>query len=125
MEVPMAARLSRKRLPRYGLEFKLRTVRLTRMPGMEVQAVAAALDLHPVMVSRWRQEFREGRLKDAGPEPKISKQVVREIRRLQELEKAHKLLLEEHELLKQAIRFCSERRPTSSRSSTAVVKASR
>ena len=121
----MAARLSRKRLPRYGLEFKLKTVRLTQIPGMEVQAVAEALDLHPVMVSRWRQEFREGRLKDVAPEPKISRQLVREIQRLQELEKAHKLLLEEHELLKQAIRFCSERRPTYSRSSKAAARTSR
>jgi transposase len=51
----MAARLSRKRLPRYSLDFKLKTVKLTQIPGMEVQAVAQALDLHPVMVSRWRR----------------------------------------------------------------------
>ena len=29
----MAARLSRKRLPRYGLDFKLKAVRPTRIPG--------------------------------------------------------------------------------------------
>ena len=63
----MAARLSRKRLPRYGLDFKLKAVRLTRIPGMQVQTVAESLDLHPVMLSRWRQEFREGRLKDVSP----------------------------------------------------------
>ena len=114
----MAARLSRKRLPRYGLDFKLKAVRLTKIPGMQVQTVAASLDLHPVMLSRWRQEFREGRLNDAAPR-------IREIQRLQELEKAHKLLLEEHELLKQAIRFCSERRPTYSRSSKSAARTSR
>jgi transposase len=121
----MAARLSRKKLPRYGLDFKLKAVRLTRIPGMEVQMVAEALDIHPVMLSRWRQEVREGRLRDAAPPMRISKQVVREIQRLQELEKEHRLLKEEHELLKKAIRFCSERRETSSRSSRASVKASR
>jgi transposase len=121
----MAARLSRKRLPRYSLDFKLKTVKLTQIPGMEVQAVAQALDLHPVMVSRWRQEHREGRLKDVAPRPRISKRVVREIQRLQELEKAHRLLLEEHELLKQAIRFCSEGRPTYSRSSRIAERTSR
>ena len=55
----MAARLSAKRLPRYSLDFKLKAVKLTRIPGMEVQAVAEALDIHPVMLSRWRQEARE------------------------------------------------------------------
>ena len=59
----MAARLSAKRLPRYSLQFKRGAVRLTEMPGMEVQVVARALDIHPVMLSRWRQESREGRLR--------------------------------------------------------------
>lgn len=51
----MAARLSAKRLPRYSLDFKLKAVKLTRIAGMEVQAVAEALDIHPVMLSRWRK----------------------------------------------------------------------
>ena len=34
----MAARLSRKRLPRYPLVFKVKAVKLTLIPGMEVQA---------------------------------------------------------------------------------------
>jgi transposase-like protein len=41
----MAARLSTKRLPRYSRAFKVKAVRLTRVPGMEVQAVAEALDI--------------------------------------------------------------------------------
>lgn len=118
----MAARLSKKRLPRYSLDFKLKAVKLTRIPGMEVQAVAEALDIHPVMLSRWRQEAREGRLRDVAPQPRISKKLVREIKRLQALEDAHKLLQEEHALLKKAIRFCSERRlrslPSSRRTGT-------
>ena len=121
----MAARLSAKRLPRYSLDFKLKAVKLTRLPGMEVQAVAEALDIHPVMLSRWRQEAREGRLREVAPRAQISKKLVREIKRLQELERAHQLLQEEHELLKKAIRFCSERRRTSSRSSNGNGKRSR
>src|SRR5262245_41395489 len=113
----MAARLSAKRLPRYSLDFKLKAVRLTRIPGLEVQTVAEALDIHPVMLSRWRQEAREGRLRGSAPRAPITKKLVREIKRLQDLERAHELLQEEHELLKRATRFCSERRPTSSRSS--------
>jgi len=118
----MAARLSRKRLPRYSLEFKLGAVKLTHVPGVEVQAVAHALDIHPVMLSRWRQEAREGRLRGFERRPRVIKvkvrvPAVREVKRLQALEKAHALLQEEHALLKKAIRFVSERRATSSPSS--------
>jgi transposase len=128
----MAARLSAKRLPRYSLEFKQRAVKLTEIPGLEVQVVAKALDLHPVMLSRWRQEAREGRLRGSEPRAKVLVKVVelpkvpvRELKRFQALEKAHALLQEEHELLKKAIRFSSERRQTSSPSSTASGKRSR
>jgi transposase len=114
----MAARLSAKRLPRYSLEFKLGAVKLTEVPGIEVQVVAEALDLHPVL-SRWRQEAREGRLRGFTPKAKPFKAPLREIKRLQTLERQHALLQEEHALLKQAIRFCSERKQTSSRSSSA------
>src|SRR5262245_3960245 len=115
----MAARLSAKKLPRYTLEFKQKAVKLTQIPGMEVQGVAKALDIQPVMLSRWRQESREGRLRGTKPErvAKVRKAPVRELKRLQELERAHALLQEEHELLKKAIRFCSERRQISLRSS--------
>ncbi len=55
----MAARLSKKRLPRYSREFKVKAVKLTRMAGMEVQGVAEALDIHPVnalaLTARGRQ----------------------------------------------------------------------
>jgi transposase len=129
----MAARLSAKRLPRYSLEFKQKVVKLTEIPGLEVQVVAEALDLHPVMLSRWRQEAREGRLRGSEPRRKVlvktvvrePKAPVRELRRLQALEKAHRLLQEEHALLKKAIRFCSERKQTSLLSSTASGKSSR
>jgi transposase len=130
----MAARLSRKRLPRYSLEFKRGAVRLTQMPGMEVQVVAKALDIHPVMLSRWRQEAREGRLKGSSPRTKVVKvrtvvkvkvPATREVKRLQELETAHRLLQEEHDLLKKAIRFCSARSQGSSPSSKRSAKRSR
>ena len=124
----MAARLSAKKLPRYSLEFKRSAVNLTRVPGIEVQVVAEALDIHPVMLSRWRQEAREGRLRGAVPRPKVLRIVKpskHELKQLQALRRAHALLQEEHALLKKAIRFCSERRLTSSRSSIAKRRASR
>jgi transposase len=102
---------------RYSDEFKLTAVRLTEQPGIQVKTVAAALAIHPFMLSKWRKDAREGKLggnawKAPRPGP------AREIARLQALEKEHAILKEEHELLKKAIRFCSARREQSSPSST-------
>lgn len=106
-----------RKVYRYSDEFKLTAVRLSRQPGMQVQSVAAALEIHPFMLSKWRREVRDGTLRGrARPAPRPGP--VREIARLQALEKAHALLLEEHDLLKKAIRFCSARRASGSRSST-------
>ena len=114
------ARAGPKKTQRYGVAFKRTAVELSRRPGLQVQAVAEALDIHPFMLSRWRKEFREGRLL---PRPgtrarRVSKgPLVREIRRLQELEREHRLLQEEHALLKKAIRSCSAGKPRRSHSS--------
>ena len=102
---------------RYSDEFKVTAVRLSKQPGLQVRAVAAALEIHPFMLSKWRKDVRDGRLRGpARPTPKPGP--MREVARLQRLEKEHALLLEEHDLLKKAIRFCSARRTSGSRSST-------
>ena len=49
-----------KKVHGYSVEFKLTAVKLSHMPGVEVQTVAEALDIHPFMLSRWRKEAREG-----------------------------------------------------------------
>jgi transposase len=101
---------------KYSDEFKLTAVRLTQQPGVQVKTVAAALEIHPFMLSKWRKDVRDGRLRGrawkappAGP--------AREIARLQALEREYAELREEHELLKKAIRFCSARKATRSPSS--------
>src|SRR6185436_14510492 len=109
-----------KKTQRYGVEFKRAAVQLSHRPGLQVQAVAEALDIHPYMLSRWRKEFSEGRLRPrvkepTGTAPRLPS--VGEVRRLQELEREYRLLQEEHALLKKAIRFCSTPRPKRSRSS--------
>ena len=101
---------------RYSDEFKLAAVRLSQEPGIQVQTVAAALAIHPFMLSKWRKDAREGRLQGAAPKAPSATQ-TRELARLQQLEREYALLQEEHDLLKKAIRFCSARKPTSSPSS--------
>jgi transposase len=102
---------------RYSDEFKLAAVRLSQEPGVQVQTVAAALAIHPFMLSKWRKDARDGRLRGAPPPPPPTATQTRELARLQQLEREHALLQEEHDLLKKAIRFCSARKVTSSPSS--------
>jgi transposase len=97
-------------------------VRLSQQPGIQVQTVAAVLAIHPFMLSKWRKDAREGQLRGrcrkalpAGP--------AREQAKLAQLERDYALLKEEHDLLKKAIRFCSARRASGSRSSTRTARA--
>jgi transposase len=106
---------------RYSDEFKLAAVRLSQEPGIQVQTVAAALAIHPFMLSKWRKDARDGRLTGAMPRVPTTTQ-TRELARLQQLqhlERAYALLQAEHDLSKKAIRFCSARKATSSPSSRA------
>ncbi len=115
----MGRPISPRKVHRYSADFKLTAVKLSRVPGVQVQTVAEALDIHPFMLSRWRKEARDGVLRGPARRVEGASRPVRELKRLQALEREHALLQEEHELLKKAIRFCSERRRRSSRSSTA------
>jgi transposase len=108
-----------RKVQRYSLEFKLKAVRLSQLKGIEVQAVAEALEIDPFMLSRWRKEARDGVLRGGTTMPKaVTTPPVREIKRFQALQRAHALLQEEHVLLKKLIRFTSARKRTSSRSSS-------
>jgi transposase len=66
-------------------------VKLSHLPGVQVQDVAKALDIHPFTLSRWRKEYREGLIMDNGkPDIEIPAK-VNELNRLRQLEKEHDL----------------------------------
>lgn len=98
-----------KRTKQYSDEFKRIAVKLSDLPDVLIKDVADSLDIHPFMLSRWRKEVREGKIKMKKRELKLDPKVVAELKRLRKLEKDHKRLQLEHELLKKAIRFCSGR----------------
>lgn len=79
-----------------------------------IKDVAAALDIHPFMLSLWRKQVRDGVI--VARSAKLDVKTKAELKRLKELERQYKVLKEEHELLKKAIRFASERRKSSSSS---------
>lgn len=121
----MARRVGPVKVRQYSLEFKLKAVKLSELKGVEVQAVADALEIHPFMLSRWRKEAREGMLRGRVSVPKaVTVPPARTMKRFQSLQRAHALLQEEHALLKKLIRFTSARKPTSSRSSSTNARRS-
>lgn len=112
-----------RKLYKYTDEFKQTAVRLSHQPGMQVKTVAAALEIHPFMLSKWRKDVRDGiirgrAVKAPPPGP------AREIAQLQALEQRYAELQEEHELLKKAIRCCSAQRAKRSPSSTRTARSS-
>jgi len=139
-EVPMAAPIGPKKVHRYSIEFKIQAVRLSLHPEIQTQDVAQALDIHPFMLSKWKKDYREGRLKPAAeaaglslpnilrtPQRDPEKQVLlRQLKQLQAkveartqvraLERKLAALEVEHDLLKKAIRFNIEHRRRSSSS---------
>lgn len=56
----MAKILSEERVLEYSKEFKVMVVRLTNLEGVQIKKIAECLRLHPLMVSRWRKEVRDG-----------------------------------------------------------------
>lgn len=113
-----------RKIQRYSTEFKVTAVKLSQQPGLQVQAVAHALEIHPYMLSKWRKDLRDGRLRGQSSTV-VPPRLTRESRRLQQLEREHALLQTEHALLKKAIRFCSDPSVKRSRSFTRSATRSR
>ena len=129
----MAAPIGPKKVHRYTIEFKIQAVRLSLHPEIQTQDVAHALDIHPFMLSKWKKDYREGKLTPAAeaadlnlpmvlkapanPEVRSLKKKVRELEakveartKVRALERKLAALEVEHDLLKKAIRFNIERR---------------
>jgi transposase len=117
------ARPGLRKINQYSEEFKATAVGLSSLAGVLIQDVAHSLDIHPFMLSRWRKEVREGKI--VAKRVNLEPQRKAELKRLREVERQYKLLKEEHEILKKAIRFASERRPKSSSSSKQTARSTR
>ena len=70
---------------KYSDRFKATAVRLSELPGVEVQDVAASLYIHPFMLSRWRKQAREGEIMTKGV--RVEKDVAAELRELRRMKK--------------------------------------
>ncbi len=98
------AKVKMRKVGRYSNEFKITAIRLASLPGALIQDVAKVLDIHPFMLSRWKKEYREGKIK-GDPHPDLEKlteveEKVSEQSRIRELERALKKAQIENDLLK-------------------------
>lgn len=100
----------------YDDQFKTTAVALGALPGVEAQAVARVLDIHPVMLYRWKKELREGKIVSKSAKGNLDTETRKELARLRRVEKAHEQLKLEHDLLKKSIQYSLERRKRSSSS---------
>ena len=106
----------RKQYNRYNDEFKATAVALTKIPGVLAKDVAEGLAIHPVMLYRWCMETRRGELMTKKKDINIDPKMKAELKRLRKLEKEHKVLQMEHDLLKKAIQYSLEQEKKSTNS---------
>jgi transposase len=105
---------------RYSNEFKVTAVKLANSPSILTMDAAEALNIHPFMLSRWKKEYREGKLKGKAhkniKEIRNMENAVSEQQRIRALEAELKKAEIENDLLKKAIQFNLERNQKFSRS---------
>ncbi len=111
-----------KKTLQYSSEFKIKAVKLSYQEGIQVQQVAQGLDIHPFMLSRWRKEYREGKLQSDGRRRvRVVKEkkppTAKQLSELERLKKENARLLKENDLLKKWQRYLAERRQSDSPSS--------
>jgi len=106
----------------YNDAFKVTAVELGALPGVQSKDVAEILDIHPVMLYRWKQEYREGSIMPQNTKATLTKENDRELKRLRAIEKAHEKLKMQHEILKKNIQYCSNQKKKFSSSSIAKEK---
>jgi len=116
----------KKHYDSYTLAFKIKAVKLSKRKNVKAIDVAEALGIHSVMLYRWRQEFKEGRLSEnkhmkiKPPPPKSSHADKLALKaaesRIKELEKQLAVRDEEVVILKKAKRFFLDQRKKNTRS---------
>ena len=95
--------MSRKtKYDKYGDEFKATAVALGGLPRVKATDVAHILDIHPVMLYRWKKELSDGIIMTKKDKGTLDAEEKIELKRLRKLEKEHEILLIKHDLLKKA-----------------------
>ena len=100
----------------YDDHYKATAVALGDLPKTKATDVDKILDIHPVMLYRWKKELTDGIIMTKKDKGTLEAQEKIELKRLRKLEKEHEMLLIKHDLLKKSIQFCSDQKKKSSNS---------
>lgn len=100
----------------YDDRFKATAVELGNLPGVKAKDVAEVLDIHPIMLYRWKKEYHDGVIVKKSDKGTLESEEKQELKRLRKLEKAYKQLQMEHELLKKSIQYSLDQKRKSSNS---------
>lgn len=86
----------------YDDQFKATAVELGDLPGVKAKDVAEVLEIHPIMLYRWKKELYDGKIMKKSDKGTLATEEKAELKRLRKLEKAYTQLQMEHDLLKKA-----------------------
>jgi transposase len=97
----------------YPVDFKIKAVELSLKDDVMSKDVAQALDIHPLMLSRWRKEYREGKFKkpqryQSNNELMSELPTKKELNKIKLLQKENDRLKLENDLLKKWQRYLAE-----------------
>ena len=97
----------------YPVDFKINAVELSLRDNTQSKDVALALDIHPLMLSRWRKEYREGKFNTTqrykGNNELMSKiPSKKELNEIKKLKEENDRLKMENDLLKKWQRYLAE-----------------
>jgi len=115
----MAKIKSESRVLEYSKDFKVMVVNLTHLEGVQIKALSNCMGLHPLMVSRWRKEARDGKLvaddcRRVQMTLKAPSNLKKTGDKTAQLEKEVKRLKKENDLLKKWQRYLAETKPNDS-----------
>jgi len=74
----------------YGDRFKATAVELGALPGVKAIEIAEVLDIHPIMLYRWKKELRDGDIMKKTNKGTLETEQKSELKRLRKLEKIRK-----------------------------------
>ena len=89
----------------YNYQFKHTAVTVTEHPKIQTIDVAEALQIHPIMLYRWRGEMRDGKLKDNDDAARSITELTEAQKKIKQLEKENRKLRSENAVLKKAERL--------------------
>lgn len=97
----------------YPVDFKIKAVELSLKDNVMSKDVAQALDIHPLMLSRWRKEYREGKFNNpqryqSNSELMSELPTKKELNKIKQLQKENERLTLENDLLKKWQRYLAE-----------------